>query len=113
MKVSRTKFVIIFLVSAFIFQYITNSLLGPKVRLFQLDGDWIPGTVSPIAWKSSLASVLYPFKLILLGPLAAFFIVPDPDPAPPVMPTAFALYWTAIALIIYFLLSKIAARKRV
>jgi len=41
MTISRTKFVIIFLVSAFAFQIITNLLLVP------VNGEWFPGTGRP------------------------------------------------------------------
>lgn len=41
MKISRTKFVIVFLVSTFGFQFISNSLLGFDVRLFPTDGEWL------------------------------------------------------------------------
>jgi hypothetical protein len=110
MKISRTRFIIIFLVSAFAFQFISNSLLGSEVRLFPVNGDWFPGTGSPIAWKSTLAAILYPFKFVLIRPLS--FLGQDPDPAPPVLLFAFALYWTAIALVLYYILSKIFIRKR-
>jgi len=110
MKISRTKFVILFLVSAFAFQFISNSLLGPEVRLFPVNGEWFPGTGSPIAWKSTLATILYPIKFVLIGPLS--FLGKDPDPAPPVLLLAFAFYWTAIALVLHYLLSKIITRKK-
>lgn len=41
MKISRTKFVIVFLVSTFAFQFISNSLLGLEVRLFPADVEWL------------------------------------------------------------------------
>jgi hypothetical protein len=81
MRISRTKFVTIFLVSAFVFQFISNSLLGPEVRLFPANGEFFPGADSPIAWKSTLATILYPVKIVLIGPLS--FLAKDPDPAPP------------------------------
>src|SRR6478736_3885793 len=111
MKISRTKFVLLFLVSAFAFQFISNSLLGPEVRLFPVNGEWFPGTGSTIAWKSTLATILYPVKIVLVGPLSPLFT--DPDPAPPILVLAFAFYWTAIALVIYYLLSKIRTRKKI
>ena len=80
MNISRTKFVIIFLVSAFAFIIITNILLQP------VNGDWFPGTGSPIAWKRTLATIIYPVKIVLVGPLAPIFN--DPDPAPPVLASA-------------------------
>ena len=104
MKVSRTKFVIIFLVSAFAFIIITNFLLHP------VNGDWFPGTGSPIAWKRNLAAIIYPVKIVLVGPLAP--ILNDPDPAPPIRVLACALYWTAIALVLHFILSKMIPRKK-
>ena len=110
MKVSRTKFVSIFLVSAFAFQFISNSVLGPEVRLFPMNGEWFPGTESSLAWKSTLSTILYPIKIILVGPLSPLFT--DPDPAPPILVLAFALYWTTLALVLYYLLSKIITRKK-
>jgi len=104
MKTSRTRFVIVFLVSAFAFIVITNLLLQP------VNGDWFAGTDSPIAWKRTLAAIIYPVKIVLVGPLAPIFT--DPDPAPPIRALACALYWTAIALVLHFLLSKIIPRKK-
>jgi hypothetical protein len=110
MQSSRTKFVIIFLVSAFAFQFISNSLLGPKVRLFPVNGEWFPGTGSPVAWKSTLSSILYPLKFVLVGPLSP--LCTDPDPAPPVPFVAFALYWTAMGLVLHFLIRKLTLLKK-
>ena len=111
MKISGTKFVIVFLISAFTFQFISNSLLVPEVRLFPVNGDWFPGTESPIAWKSTVSTILYPIKIVLVGPLSPLF--KGPDSAPPVLVFAFALYWTAIALVLYYLLSKIVTLKKI
>jgi hypothetical protein len=105
MKISRKKFVIIFLVSAFAFVFITNLLLVP------VNGDWFPATDSPIAWKRNLAAIIYPIKIFLVGPLAPLFN--DPDPAPPIRAVACALYWTVIALILYYPISKIKVRKKI
>jgi len=113
MKISRTKFVIVFLVSAFVFQFISNSVLGNEVRLFPVNGDFFPGTASPIGWKSTLAKILYPIKIVLIGPVTLLFKNPDPDPAPPVFVIAFAFYWTAMALFLHYLFNKIFARKTV
>jgi hypothetical protein len=105
MKISGKKFVIIFLVSAFAFVFITNLLLGPVVN-----GTWFPGTDSPIAWKRNLAAIIYPVKIVLVGPLAPIFN--DPDPAPPVRLLACAIYWTIIALVLYYILNKIFTPKK-
>jgi hypothetical protein len=104
MKITRTKFVITFLVSAFVFLGITNLLLQP------VNGDWFAGTNSPIAWKRTVATIIYPVKIVLVGPLAPIFN--DPDPAPPIRALACALYWTAMALVLHFLLNKIIPRKK-
>jgi len=104
MKITRTKFVIIFLVSAFAFIIITNLLLQP------VNGDWFAGTNSPIAWKRTLAAIIYPVKIVLVGPLAPIFN--DPDPAPPVRMLACAIYWTVMALVLHFILSKMIPRKK-
>lgn len=111
MKVSRTKFVIIFLVSGFIFQFITNSLLGSEVGLFPLNAESYLGIGSPVAWKNAISTILLPIKIVLLGPLSFLFELPDPPP--PFLVIAFAAYWTVLALVFYYLLSKISIRKRV
>ena len=105
MKITRKKFVIVFLVSAFAFQIITNLLLVP------VNGEWFPGTGSPIAWKRTVATIIYPVKIVLVGPLSPIFN--DPDPAPPIRALACALYWTVIALVLYYLISKIKVRKKI
>jgi hypothetical protein len=110
MKISRTKFIIIFLISAFAFQFITNSLLGPEVRGVPVNGDWFPGTGSPIIWKRTLAAVLNPIRIVMVGPLSLIFN--DPDPVPPLLGFFCALYWTVVALILHFILSKINLRKK-
>lgn len=110
MKISRARFVTIFLVSAFAFQFITNSLLGPEVALFPENGEWYPGAESPIGWRSSLASIIYPVKFVLIEPLS--FLAQEPDPAPPILLLAFAAYWSGIALVLYYLFGKIIPRRK-
>ena len=101
MKISITKFIIIFVVSAFIFQFVTNSILSPEVRAAPVNGQWFPGADSKVAWKRNMASIIYPVKVVLVGPLAPIFN--DPDPAPPVLGFFCTLYWTALASALYFL----------
>lgn len=83
---------------------VTNLLLQP------VGGDWYPGTGSSIAWKRNLANIIYPVKIILVGPLAPIFN--DPDPAPPIRALACAVYWTVIAVVLHFILSKLIPRKK-
>lgn len=104
MKVSKKKFIIIFLVSAFVFLGITNLILVP------VNGDWFAGMNSPISWKRTLAHIIYPVKIVLVGPLAPVFN--DPDPAPPVRALACAIYWTLLALVLYYVISLIMVRKK-
>ena len=111
MKISRKNFVIAFLILAFVFQFISNSVLGPEVGLFPGNGEWFPGTESTISWKNKLAAIIYPIKFILIKPLS--FLGKDADPAPPILLIAFALYWSAIALVLHFLLSLLFNRKKV
>jgi len=108
---SKTKFIMIFLISGFVFQFISNSLLGSEVRLFPVNGEYFPGTGSPIVWKSIVSTILYPVKVVLLGPLLSLFELPDPPP--PLLVIAFALYWTLLALMLYYLLDKINTLKKI
>lgn len=110
MTTSRKKFVLLFLLTAFIFQFVSNSLLGSEIRLFPADGVWFPGTQSTIAWKSTLVTIIYPIKLVLLGPLPSFFN--DPDGPPPILVLAFAIYWGAIAVVLHLLFGIIKSRKK-
>lgn len=110
MKISRTKFVITFLVTAFVFQFITNSILSNEVSLFPNNGEWFTGAGSAVSWKNTLATIVYPVKYILISPL--LFLAKDPDPAPPVLLFTFSLYWTAIALVIFYIINKLPSRKK-
>ncbi len=57
MKISRKNFVITFLILAFVFQFITNSVLGSEIGLFPKNGEWFQGTGSPVGWKSTTGSI--------------------------------------------------------
>ena len=110
MKISRKKFVLLFLVSAFAFQFISNSVLGPEVGLFPQNGAYFPGMDSGISWKIWVANIIYPVKYILLGPFVN--VLNDPDPAPPILVIVFGLYWTALAFALYFMIGKIKSGKK-
>lgn len=111
MKISRTKFVILFLISGFVFQFISNSILGSEIRLFPGNGESFLGTGSPIVWKSTLSIIILPIKMVLIGPLSPLFELPDPPP--PFLVLAFAIYWTVIALVLHYFFSKISTRKKI
>ena len=100
-NISRIKFVGLFLVFAFTFIFGTNLLLDqPPESLL--------GSESQVAWKSAVSPILSPVKIILIGPLLPFinFLHKDPDTPPPFFLAGFAFYWTVLALIIYYFLSK-------
>src|SRR3954470_6848467 len=83
MNISRTKFVITFLVSAFIFQFVSTSLFGPEVRLFPANSESYLGTHSLVAWKNVGNTIVFPVKLILVGPMLPFVNFLSEDPPPP------------------------------
>jgi hypothetical protein len=102
MKIARIKFVVLFLIFAAAFVFGSNSLLDQPPELL-----W--GSESQVAWKSVVAKILSPIKIILMGPLVPFinFLHQDPDTPPPFFLAGFVIYWTILALIIYYVISKI------
>lgn len=109
MKISRTKFVIIFLISALAFQFITNSFFLSEVRLFPANGESFLGIGSETTWKHTLSIALLPIKIVLIGPLIPFidFLRQEPDTPPPFFLIGFVIYWTILALAIHYLFNKI------
>ncbi len=115
MNISRKKFVILFIISGFVFLFITTTLLGstgpggfpqPPDSLLRTGGD------SPIAWKSTVSSIILPIKVVLIGPL----VLPQvnflkEDPPPPFIVIYFIVYWTILASIIYYLVGKLKRHK--
>ena len=110
MNISRTKFVLLFLICAFAFQFITNALLGAEVRGFPAHGESFLGLGSPVAWKRAVSIIILPIKIVLIGPLLPLIDylrqAPDYDPPPPFIAILFAIYWFILALMIHNLLSK-------
>jgi hypothetical protein len=108
MNIPRIKFIIIFLIFALAFLFGTNSLLDQPPESFL-------GSESQVAWKSALTTILSPVKIILIGPLLPFikFLHQDPDTPPPFFLAGFAIYWTILALVLHFFLSKIHLGKRI
>src|SRR6266436_9389238 len=101
MNISRIKFVIVFLISAFAFMFISNALFGTEARVFPWNEKSFRGTDSPIAWKSAGYHILYPIKVVLIGPFDNVF---HEDPPPPLVGVVFALYWAILALLLHYLL---------
>jgi hypothetical protein len=111
MNISRKKFVILFIILGFAFLFITTSLLGSTgPRGFPQPPDSVlrTGGDSGVAWKSAVATIILPIKIVLIGPLALPQInFLKEDPPPPFVAAVFALYWSILALIIHYLLGKI------
>ncbi|HLM84255.1 MAG TPA: hypothetical protein VK254_03550 [Candidatus Bathyarchaeia archaeon] len=106
MKISRTKFIILFLILAFVFMFISNALFGTEARVFPWHEKSFLGTDSPIAWKSAGYHISFPIKVVLIGPFALVNIFYD-DPPPPFVAAVFALYWSILASILYYFIDKL------
>ena len=111
MNISRTKFVIRFIISGFAFLFITTSLLGTTgVRGFPQPPDSVlrTGGDSPTAWKSTVATIILPIKIVLIGPLALPQInFLKEDPPPPFVGIYLIFYWTILASIIHYLFGNV------
>ncbi|MEY4731820.1 MAG: hypothetical protein RL681_766 [Candidatus Parcubacteria bacterium] len=109
MNISRKKFVLLFLVSAFVFMFISNALFGTDARVFpQPPESWL-GTDPQTGWKSAGYKILLPIKMMLIGPMLTTGNFLREDPPPPFVAAVFILYWSVLALAIHYLLGK---RKR-
>lgn len=106
MKISRTKFVFLFIVFAFAFILSTDLLLGQAPESLFAQS-------SQARWQAVVSVILSPVKIVLMGPLLPFikFLHQDPDTPPPFFLIGFAFYWTILGLVLYFLLHKINAFK--
>ena len=115
MNISKTRFVLLFLVFAFAFLFISNALFGTEARLFPGNGESFLGTDSPIAWKSAGYKILLPVKIVLIGPMLPFvnFLRQEPDTPPPFFVIGFALYWSILALAIHYLINRVKRNLRV
>ena len=109
MKISRKKFVSLFLLSGFTFLFIYNITIRSAVRLIPESGESFLGTESLIRWKSTISTILYPIKIVLVGPMLPLINLPDPPP--PFLVIGFALYWSILALVIHYLIGKIKLSK--
>jgi hypothetical protein len=104
MKISRKKFVYLFLICGFAFLFIYNLIFRSVVKLIPENGEAFMGTESLTGWKSIVSTILYPIKVVLVGPMLPLINLPDPPP--PFLVIGFALYWTILALVIYYLINK-------
>lgn len=108
MNISRTQFIIRFIIFGFAFLFITTSIFGSTgVRGFPYPPDSLLGLDSPVAWKRTASLVILPIKIVLMGPLllpGVDFL--QDDPPPPFVGIFFIFYWTLLASGIYHFLGK-------
>lgn len=99
MKVSRTTFVILFLVFGFGFIFATTGILNLPPESFL-------GSESQGAWRSAVSTLVSPIKIVLIGPLRPFITIlhKDPDTPPPFFLAMFACYWSVLAIILHYFL---------
>lgn len=108
MNISRTKFVVLFLIFGFAFLFITTTLLGSTgPRGFPQFPDSVlrTGSDSPVVWKRVVSTIILPIKVILVGPLALPQIdILKEDSPPPFIGIYFIVYWTLLASAIHYLI---------
>jgi len=108
MTVSKKKFVILFIISGFAFLFISTSLLGSTgPRGFPKHPDSFLRTASLEPWKNAVSTILLPIKIVLIGPLLLSTDFLRDDPPPPFIGIYLIFYWTILASIIHYLLSRI------
>ena len=105
MKVSRIKFVSLFLVFGFAYMITTRLILNQMpASLYGSDFASEPQA----AWQSTVSTMLSPVKFVLMGPLRPLFnwmLNQDEDPPHPMLLVMFAFYWTILALVLHYFLS--------
>jgi hypothetical protein len=106
MNISKTKFVIFFIIFAFSFMFISNALFGTDARVFPQPPEPFIGAKSPIVWKSVGYEILLPIKLMLVGPMLFSGDFLRDDPPPPFVGIYLIFYWSLLALAIHYLLRK-------
>jgi hypothetical protein len=102
MKISRTAFVVLFLIFAFAFVFGTVLILNQPPLSFL-------GSKSQGTWESAVSTLLSPIKIVLMGPLlpALKILHGDPDTPPPFFIVLFASYWSVLAVGLHYFLSKV------
>jgi hypothetical protein len=99
MKISKVKFVVLFIIGAAVFMISSTLLLGQPAE-------------SVFGTGSFIGILLSPVKMILMGPLLPFihFLRQDPDTPPPFFLVGFVFYWSLLALSIHYLIGKFKVR---
>ncbi|HEY9259989.1 hypothetical protein [Chitinophaga sp.] len=110
MKTSRKKFVFLFLISGFTFLFLYNTFILSDMRGMPHNSAAFLGSDSLTGWRSIVSTILYPIKIVLLGPVR--FLIDLPDPPPPFVGIGVAIYWTILALAIHYVISKIKRTRK-
>jgi hypothetical protein len=103
MRMTRKKFVLLFLAFGYAFDFATRFLLNQPPRAFWASQD-------QEAWQRYASTILSPLKLVLVAPID--WLQQDPDPPPPFRLILFAAYWSVLALGIHYLLQRRSAVAR-
>lgn len=108
MRISRKKFVILFIACGFAFLFVTSSLLGSTgFRVFPKAPDSLLGIDSPVTWKHTVSIIISPIKIVLLGPLVLPSIdILKEDPPPPFIVIYLVCYWAILASAVHYLLGR-------
>jgi len=105
MKVSRSKFVLVFLACAYAYGIATRLILNQMpASLYGSDFG-----IGQAPWQNTISRLLFPIKLVLMGPLRPLFswmLNQDGDPPPPMLAILYALYWIPLALILHYFLTR-------
>ena len=105
MKTSKTKFILFFVLACFVFVFLYDVTILSTVRGRPESGTIFLNSTSLTGWRKTVSTILYPIKLILVGPM--LFLLNLPDPPPPFVGIGMAIYWSILALIIRYLIGKI------
>lgn len=106
MKTSRAKFVTLFVIAAFVFVFATRFILNQPA-------EWVAAAEHQSTWQSVISTILTPVRFVLMRPLIPFinFLRQEPDTPPPFFIIGFAMYWTLLGMVVYYIIGKIKAAK--
>jgi len=97
MRSSRKRFVVSFLAFGYGLNFLARLLLNQSPEALWASPDQQP-------WQRFAATILSPIRVVLVAPIN--WLQQDPDPPPPFRIILFAVYWSALALVIHYFISK-------
>jgi len=95
MHLSRKRFVVSFLAFGYGLNFLARLLLNQSPEALYASPDQQP-------WQRCVATILSPIRVVLVAPIN--WLQQDPDPPPPFRVILFAVYWSALAVGIHYLL---------